>query len=67
MTEEYTSKFFEKAAKSLLWRSAEYLVSANAYSENPIYRDLCRRLAFQEAQDATKAFAVARSYRLRGK
>ncbi len=64
---DYDSEFFETSAKAMLIKCHEYLVAANDSIMLPMYRDTCRRLAYLAGQDATKAFAIARSYRLRGK
>lgn len=61
-----TSQDFEKDARMYLRKNGLWLRAAHDNTLLPMYRQVCMKIAKEAAQDATKQFALARMYRVRG-
>lgn len=66
MDNELNSEFFDNCAYAALKRSADFLRSAHDSLMLPMYRQICLKLAMDAGKDATRSFALARVYRIRG-
>jgi len=61
-----TSEEFERDARLYLRKNAIWLRAANDETVLPLYRRVCMKIALEAAEQATKQFAIARMYRVRG-
>lgn len=66
MTDKITSELWEKDAHMYLRKNAIYLRASHDNEILPMYRDVCLRISQEAAQNATRSFATARAFRIRG-
>jgi hypothetical protein len=63
---ELKSQYFEDGAHLYLRKNAIWLRACHDNDLLPIYRDVCLRISREAAEQATKSFATARAFRIRG-
>lgn len=66
MTEQFKSELYEDGAHMYLRKNAIWLRASHDNEMLPMYRDVCLKISQEAAIDATKSFATARAFRIRG-
>jgi hypothetical protein len=66
MTNHFKSEIYEDGAHMYLRKNAIWLRASHDNDLLATYRGVCLKIAQEAAEEATRAFATARAFRIRG-